>query len=235
MKITFLGTSHGVPEFNRQCTCTMIEVDEKIYFIDMGIMPVQELIKRGKTPDDVALAIFTHCHGDHTNGLVSFWDLCSWRFKEADPQIIMPRQEHFEIIQAWIKANSIEPRPLRYGVVREGVCFEDEKVKITAMPNQHIADSFSYLFEAEGKRLLFTGDLKNPKVDFPAVSGKLDLLVCESAHFNTCDYLDVIKDMDIAKIMVHHISKRFNDDAERFHTLVKVDSHTASDGEEIII
>jgi len=34
MKILFLGTSHGVPEANRRCSCTMIEIGDKRYFVD---------------------------------------------------------------------------------------------------------------------------------------------------------------------------------------------------------
>ena len=36
MKITFLGTSHGVPAADRYCSCTMLEVNGAHYFIDAG-------------------------------------------------------------------------------------------------------------------------------------------------------------------------------------------------------
>ena len=47
MKITFLGSSHGVPEAHRKCSCIMIEVGENIYFVDMGTPTIDELRKRG--------------------------------------------------------------------------------------------------------------------------------------------------------------------------------------------
>ena len=36
MKITFLGTSHGVPAADRYCYCVMIESGKSVYFIDGG-------------------------------------------------------------------------------------------------------------------------------------------------------------------------------------------------------
>ena len=60
MKITFLGTSHGVPEANRKCSCIMIEVGENIYFVDMGMPVVDELRTRGKSMAAVKGASLLH-------------------------------------------------------------------------------------------------------------------------------------------------------------------------------
>ena len=47
MRITFIGTSHGVPEPERRCSCTMIETQGRYYFIDMGTQAIEDVIKRG--------------------------------------------------------------------------------------------------------------------------------------------------------------------------------------------
>ena len=47
MKITFLGSSHGVPEPHRRCSSAMIEVGENVYFVDMGVMAICDLVDRG--------------------------------------------------------------------------------------------------------------------------------------------------------------------------------------------
>ena len=36
MKLTIMGSSHGIPEPNRSCTCFMIETGGDVYFVDMG-------------------------------------------------------------------------------------------------------------------------------------------------------------------------------------------------------
>ena len=75
MKITFIGSSHGVPEPNRKCTCIMIEVGANVYFIDMGAPAIDELRTRGISIDAVKGVFITHMHGDHTDGLIQFIDL----------------------------------------------------------------------------------------------------------------------------------------------------------------
>lgn len=97
MRITFLGTSHGVPEPNRRCSCAMITVgegkDARRYFIDMGTQAIEDMITRG-IPVESAKAVFlTHPHGDHTHGVISFIDLCCWYFKSANPTVYFPEKE----------------------------------------------------------------------------------------------------------------------------------------------
>ena len=87
--------------------------------------------------------------------------------------------------------------------------YNDGVLKVTAIPTQHCHRAFSYLFEAEGKAVLFTGDLSNPGRDFPAVAQPLDLLICESAHFPATDYLPVLEKVDVKKVCVTHYSDKF--------------------------
>ena len=37
MKLTFLGTSHGVPEKHRKCTSVLLTVQGKHYIFDAGV------------------------------------------------------------------------------------------------------------------------------------------------------------------------------------------------------
>ena len=77
MKIVFFGASHGVPEPNRRCSCAMIETGEARYFVDMGTQATEQLMTRGIPMDAVKTIFVSHMHGDHTDGLISFVDLCN--------------------------------------------------------------------------------------------------------------------------------------------------------------
>jgi ribonuclease BN (tRNA processing enzyme) len=74
-------------------------------------------------------------------------------------------------------------------VAKEGLIYEDENVKVTYFRTKHIEPrpSYSILIEAEGKKVLFTGDMSQwlAKEDFPkyALENETDLVVCEMAHF----------------------------------------------------
>lgn len=210
MKITFIGSSHGVPEPNRKCTSIMIEVGTNVYFIDMGTPAIDALRTRGISIDAVKGVFITHMHGDHTNGLIQFVDLITWYFKTPNPAIYLPITEAAKVISDWLKItlNGAE-KEIDYREVQSGLLFDDGVIKVTAFATQHCLKSYAYLVEAEGKAVLFTGDLRNPGVDFPAVEKPLDLLVCESAHFPATDYLSVLEKLDAKQVCVTHYSDKF--------------------------
>lgn len=212
MRITFIGSSHGVPEANRKCTSMMLEIGEKVYFVDMGAPAIDALRTRGIDVDAVKGVFITHMHGDHTDGLIQFVDLLTWYFRTADPVICLPIPEAARVIDDWLKVTlNGQTRDVQYRKTEQGVVYDDGTIKMTAFPTQHCHKSYAYLLEAEGKRVLFTGDLKNPAVDFPtrAAQEPLDLVICESAHFNATDYLPVLEGCDIKKICVTHYSDTY--------------------------
>jgi len=213
MKITVIGSSHGVPEPNRKCTSFLIEVGANLYFVDMGTPGIDALRKRGLSVDAVKGIFITHMHGDHTNGLIPFVDLITWYFKTADPEIYLPIVEAADNIKAWLKSTLTGERDIRFREVTPGVMFDDGILKVTSIPTQHCYKSNAYLIEAEGKAVLFTGDLKNPNVDWPvdALSAPLDLVISECAHFPASEYLPLYEREDIRKICITHYAPRFTD------------------------
>ena len=71
-----------------------------------------------------------------------------------------------------------------------------------------------YLLEAEGKRVLFSGDLstKGPQVDFPVsvLNQPLDLAVCEAAHFEATEYLPFFEgNGNLKQLCINHYSPRY--------------------------
>ncbi len=208
MKITFLGSSHGVPEANRKCSCLMVEIGENIYFVDMGTPAVDQLRRRGMYIDAVKGIFITHMHGDHTNGLVDFVDLIRWYFKTADPDIFLPKLQGAEAIKNWLAVTGGDWRELKFHPVTEGPLFDDGFLKVTAYPSTHCEKAFSYLVEAEGKAVLFTGDLGHPSRDFPQVAREreIDVAICEAAHFPVNDYLPVFPECKIKRVVINHWS-----------------------------
>jgi len=208
MRITFLGTSHGVPEPNRACSCTMIEVQGRYYFIDMGMMAQQALVNRGIPMDQVKAMFFTHMHGDHLNGLPGFLDLLTWYYKTPDPVICLPQLECVDTIRAWLKHLSVDMKELEFRKIAPGVIYDDGVLKVTAIGTQHCDLSYAFFLEAEGKNVLFTGDLKHPTVDFPQIGTQksMDLVVAESAHFPVEAYEAVLKGCDIGRLCINHHS-----------------------------
>ena len=217
MRITFLGASHGVPEAHRKCSCTMITLGEGEnavrYFIDMGVMAI-DYLRTAVIPVRSTRAIFiTHMHGDHTNGLPHFVDLCSWYFKKANPAVYLPEAEAVPALTGWLAANGTKMREeIRCEIVHDGTIYDDGLLTVTAFRTKHCRTSYAYLVEAEGKRVLFTGDLshKGPADDFPTatLNGGLDLAICESAHFAATEYAPLFAENPPKRVVINHYQPR---------------------------
>ncbi|MBO5200207.1 MAG: ribonuclease Z [Clostridia bacterium] len=215
MRIVFFGSSHGVPEPNRRCTSILIEVGENRYFIDMGTQSIEELATRRIPVDSVKAVFITHMHGDHTNGLISFVDLCTWYYKTANPEFYLPEPVDCAVdaINGWMKCNGKPMRDFKFSPVKEGPIFDDGIIRVTAYKTLHTACSWAFLVEAEGKRVLFGGDMcgKGPKEDFPlsVLDAPLDLAICEAAHFPATAYLPILGDADLKRLCITHYSDTF--------------------------
>lgn len=242
MKITFLGSSHGVPEPNRRCSSALIEIGNNLYIMDMGTQAIETLINRGISPNSIKCVFITHMHGDHTNGLISFLDLLSWYYKEANPKIFLPSdiEETKNTISSWLKINDVKMRDFDISKVKTGLMYDDGVLKVTAYKTKHTNSSYAYLLEAEGKRVLFSGDLYyNPSEDFPkeVLKSKLNLAICECAHFDAHEYLPILgADPDIEKLCFNHYSERFLSSVLDMQTAFKNTIVVrATDGYEIIV
>ena len=241
MKITFFGAGHGVPEPNRKCSSTLIEVGQNRYFIDMGTQSIEQLITKRIPIDSVKGIFITHMHGDHTDGLISFIDLCNWYFKTANPCICLPGDVETikSAIDAWLKCNGKGLRDFRFCQVAEGLLWDDGILRITAYQTKHTDNSYAFLVEAEDKRVLFSGDLctKGPENDFPVcvLQQPLDLAICEVAHFAATKYLPFFAgNPNLHRLCFNHYSDRFLSSVLQMkEQLPETEVFRAEDGMEI--
>ena len=160
MKITFFGTSHGKPEPHRKRSSAMVEIGENRYIIDIGTDITEPLITRAIPFASLRAIFITHMHTDHTNGLIPFVGLCrDSSYKIADPMIFLPGdiEKTVEVMNAWMLCNGTPiTRDYRYMPVSEGALYDDGTLRVTAFRTRHTNESYAYLLEAEGKRVLFS-------------------------------------------------------------------------------
>ena len=220
MKITFFGSSHGVPEPNRKCSCILITVGKNHYLVDVGSDPTSPLIDRNIKLNTVKGIFVSHPHGDHCNGIVPFLDLINWYATDANPTVLFPVDVK-DLLMQWVALMNGDkaPRPMDIRKYEAGVIFDDGQLKVTAIPTKHCRNSHALLLEAEGKRVLYTGDLKSSAEDFPrAIAAEgFDFLIGESAHFSTLKYVELLKDLPIKEVAItHHYAPN-----EQFHETKK--------------
>ncbi|MCI6290378.1 MAG: MBL fold metallo-hydrolase [Clostridiales bacterium] len=243
MKLTFLGTSHGVPEKHRKCTSVLLTVQGKHYIFDAGV-PLYTAVKQaGLDLHDIQAIFLTHMHGDHATGLIEFVDLATWYDKTLRPEIYLAEIAGFEGMAAWLQVTHGEDKrgempPMKE--VSEGAFYDDGRVRITAINNEHLPNrpSYSFVIDAEGKRLVLTGDMGHDHYsDFPrpAYESECDLVVTEAAHCRLTDCMDVFGKLSTKKLIVSHIVPWNEPEAEKLKEMVSYPVETAFDGMSVEI
>lgn len=227
MRIILLGTSHGVPESGRRCSCILVEVGQNRYLIDIGYTPIPDFKNRNIPVESVKSVFITHMHVDHVSGILPFIASCScWWFRYSNPEFYLPMDiERFKGgMNAWFDMLDLKTRDFAFHRVNEGVICDDGVLKVTAFRTKHCSESYAYLFEAEGKRAFFSGDLcpDGPDKDFPlcVLDSPLDIAVCESAHFDATAYLPLFegKHQNIKQLVITHYTEQR---VPFIHTLAK--------------
>lgn len=189
MKITFVGTSHGAPSADRECSCFMIESGNEVYFVDGGAPMVPAILKAGKEMTDLRAVFTTHIHSDHTVGIVQLASLMNWYYGKASADIFMAEQSHIDATKKWIFTagdGELDENRIRFKIPEAGVVYEDENIKVEYIPTSHIKNSYAVLVTEGETRVLFGGDFSGnlKRNDIPEIiSEELDGFVCEMAHF----------------------------------------------------
>ena len=241
MKITFLGTSHGYAEKNRYTSGTLIEVSDLYYLLDCGA-PVEWILVNQDKPFDKIRGIFiTHMHNDHVGSLTSVIEpMLRFRYNNQ-AACFFPSEAGMNSFLDWQEALH-EPKErvlstVKMGVTEEGKVYEQNGLTVNARPTRHMGShkAFSYIFEAEGKKVLFTGDMGQGFLEYPSLVGQehYDLVVCEMAHANLCDVQEMLKQTNTERMIITHY---FGDSMVGYEEILKTfpfPISLAEDGEEI--
>jgi len=213
MKITFLGTSHGYAEKNRFTSSTLIETAGHSYILDAGA-PVEWIMENMDKPYENIRGVFiTHMHNDHAGCLSSIVEpMLRFRYNE-NAIVFFPSDEGKEGFLNWL-CTMHEPREkvesiVTLDVTKEGKFFENGDIAVSAKPTLHLGEeiaTFSYTFEANGKKVLFTGDMGQGFPEYSKLVGKehYDLVVCEMAHADLRDVADSLKQTNTDRMIITH-------------------------------
>ena len=206
MKITFLGTSHGITEKGAFCSSALVTAGDARYLVDVGA-PVDTLLANLDVPlRDLSGAFITHPHQDHYVGLAQLTYTVEdfGRFLDVAFPVLAPEGIDFGALNVFLwgdprgheryRVENPPPRRVRFEVYPDApaegsLIFDDGVLRVTAYPVRHIPHSHAFLLEAEGKRVVFTGDLLRDLSDYPRVATEtpVDLVVTEAAHIRLDD------------------------------------------------
>lgn len=193
MLFTFLGTGCPVPSPVRAGPAHCVSAGDALVLIDCGSGVAQRLVASGRRGADVDALIVTHYHSDH---VADFWTLVvsSWHQGRTRPWQVHATPAAIRHFQAQVAAYADEitlrvtheRRPSTAGLdivfheLGEGPVTELGALRVSAFAVDHrpVTPAYGLVFEADGRRIVFSGDTAPVAALAEAAKGA-DLLVQE--------------------------------------------------------
>ncbi len=225
MLITTLGTSHGNHTYCRFHSSTLFEIGDRSYLVDAGDPAAALMIRGGKDFDRLKAVFVTHMHEDHVSGLPGVIKaLLKYPADGKHTDVFLTEASAVPGLDAWLEAQHLAwPNDaITVRTTAPGDVFDDGVLQVAAEPTQHLKHpdfpiSFSYVLRAEGKRIVYTGDLCSDFSDFPraAQDEPCDVCICEATHYKPEEALPVLQQSPIGRLILNHIHDPWHGDGEQ--------------------
>ena len=220
--IHFLGTCSGTEPMPGMHHCAwVLEAGGTYYWFDAGECCGHTAHTMGLDITKTRALFVSHPHIDHIGGLSHLFFCMDKILKREEKKLIHENtlEIYFpglELLQA-VKAVAMSrfkaafSFALREHEMQDGVLYEDENVRITALHNTHLREdgsdgwhSYSFLIETEGKRIVFSGDVRKPSELDPLIGEGCDLLIMETGHHKVVDVCEYVIGKKVARLRFNH-------------------------------
>ncbi len=205
MRITFLGTGSGASVGSKRVKSSiLVESKETKVLLDLGTGANFRLEDLGKL--DVDAVFLTHLHIDHMNGV---FELLVQRKVNRLPNVKIFSPPGFtKVLRDFVElGNEIEAEVIEDPLPRAKV----GNLEVYSVKACHKIYAVSYVIKEEGKKLLYSGDTREPCDDIIREAKGADLVIHEASCLSGCEQFGhtsvptVLSLFDIKKLILTHI------------------------------
>lgn len=253
MKLHFIGTCAGTePMPNRRHACTAVEIAGKLYWFDAGEGCSITGHLMGLDLTRIKKIMISHTHMDHIGGLAPLlWQMkkISYiidRFPEP-VELYLPNEDTARALYTLLcttESAFCKRFEITWKDVQDGLLFDEEGVRVTALHNYHLEGrpeggipaffndpprwrSFGYRLEAEGKSLVYSGDIKQFRELDDLIGDGCDGLIIETGHHGVDAVYQYVKDRNVKNVFFSHNGREIlnNPEASRQKVAVLFGEH----------
>ena len=238
--IRHLGTCSGTePTKNLHHLSFILQVNGVNYWFDAGENCAHYAYLSGIDVMQTRALFISHPHIDHVGGMANIFHTINklrgrYRRQLIDKslKVFIPYKDVLDAVKLLVSRNrGVMDDIYEYNPMHDGVIFEDENVKVTAIHNYHLRESgqngwhsYSFLIEAEGKRIVFSGDVGCPYELNALLEKECDLLMHETGHHKVKDVIDYAVSKNVKHLRFIHHGREIIDHTQECLDLVKKSS-----------
>jgi len=224
---TVLGSSAGMPQPDRGNSGYVLDIDGGLIQFDCGGGISREFRRAGFDPMNVERIFISHTHPDHVCDLPLYVQML-YLAGRRKPLTIHIAEEALAPIRTGFQAMYLIEQKLPFDLlftpITEGETITSDKAAIRPVANSHLdkyapfvkkyelpnkQQSYSFLIEAGGKKMLYSADLGSEKDILSHLKG-LDLLIVESTHIDLQAVLEKASAEGVGRIVLTHIEEDYD-------------------------
>lgn len=218
-RLITIGSGSGYTVLGKGGPAHLVLIDDIAFLMDCGEGAAGWLHHLGLTLR-IKFILLTHLHADHTSGLLVLLQNMLLDGRKEHLDVYMPETgiEPFAIMQETVYLTSeitegmfqVNYKPLTESIIQEGADF-----RIRAWHSDHFAGdagrnlperySYGFTVDADGARLVYTGDVTTTEC-FKQELKSNSALLCEAMHLEAGSILEVAREMQLKKVIFTHIN-----------------------------